>query len=93
MHSRIFRDEEKTKHSFLKLGLVASSTPFVTGRPVTLFKNRDIYSSGAVGIALTGLAPKVRSVFPGLRAITERLTVTRYVCSNKMAKMSNKIGS
>ncbi|TFK38965.1 hypothetical protein BDQ12DRAFT_722820 [Crucibulum laeve] len=35
-----------------KLGLMATSTPFITGRPVTLFQNRCIYESGAVGIAL-----------------------------------------
>ncbi|KAF7767884.1 hypothetical protein Agabi119p4_7127 [Agaricus bisporus var. burnettii] len=33
-----------------KLGLIASSTPFVTGRPVTLFQNHEIFSSGAVGL-------------------------------------------
>ncbi|KAF7972016.1 hypothetical protein HWV62_19221 [Athelia sp. TMB] len=37
-----------------KLGLLASSTPFITGRPVTLFHNGGVHSTGAVGLALTG---------------------------------------
>ncbi|KAL0060612.1 hypothetical protein AAF712_012615 [Marasmius tenuissimus] len=36
-----------------QLGLIASSTPFITGRPVTLFHNGKIYEDGAVGIAFT----------------------------------------
>ncbi|KAF5380758.1 hypothetical protein D9757_007162 [Collybiopsis confluens] len=35
-----------------QLGLLASSTPFITGRPVTLFYNQQVYETGAVGIAL-----------------------------------------
>ncbi|KIK69972.1 hypothetical protein GYMLUDRAFT_533491 [Collybiopsis luxurians FD-317 M1] len=37
-----------------QLGLLASSTPFITGRPVTLFHNQQIYDTGAVGVALKG---------------------------------------
>ncbi|KAJ3909032.1 hypothetical protein F5879DRAFT_188923 [Lentinula edodes] len=36
-----------------QLGLLASSTPFITGRPVTLFHNQQILDSGAVGVAFT----------------------------------------
>ncbi|KAK9894761.1 hypothetical protein P389DRAFT_198040 [Cystobasidium minutum MCA 4210] len=35
-----------------KTGLIASPTPFATGRPHTLFSGKDIYSDGAVGIAI-----------------------------------------
>ncbi|GAW09262.1 u3 snornp-associated protein cic1 utp30 family protein [Lentinula edodes] len=37
----------------VQLGLLASSTPFITGRPVTLFHNQQILDSGAVGVAFT----------------------------------------
>ncbi|KAJ4482544.1 hypothetical protein J3R30DRAFT_2188415 [Lentinula aciculospora] len=36
-----------------QLGLLASSTPFITGRPVTLFHNQQIFDTGAVGVAFT----------------------------------------
>ncbi|KAH8835355.1 hypothetical protein DL96DRAFT_1702347 [Flagelloscypha sp. PMI_526] len=42
------------KHSFpaaSQLGLLGASTPFITGRPVTLFENARIWDSGAVGVA------------------------------------------
>jgi small ligand-binding sensory domain FIST len=62
----------------LKIGLIASSTPFVTGRPVTLFHNANVHSSGAVGIALTGGGiPRSSIEFPGLKSITPPLIVTR----------------
>lgn len=77
------REPEGLSHSLQrfksanKLGLIASSTPFITGRPVTLFQNDRIYSGGAVGLALTSEpAPQINSIFPGLVAITERFTVT-----------------
>jgi len=63
-----------------KLGLIASSTPFVTGRPVTLFHNDRIYSDGAVGLALTKTTTpraKLKIGFPKLKALTPPLTVTR----------------
>jgi len=63
-----------------KLGLFGSSTPFVTGRPYTLIFNGSVTSSGAVGIALSaGRRPALKTAFPGLRAITTPLKVTRYV--------------
>ncbi|EGN98144.1 hypothetical protein SERLA73DRAFT_74375 [Serpula lacrymans var. lacrymans S7.3] len=64
-----------------KLGLIASWTPFVTGRPVTLFHDKNIYSSGAVGIALTNRegasTPTVGVKFSGLTSLTPVLKVTR----------------
>ena len=63
-----------------KLGLFCSSTPFVTGRPYTLIFNGSVTSSGAVGIALSaGRHPTLQTAFPGLRAITPPLKVTRCV--------------
>ena len=35
----------------MQMGLIASSTPFINGRPFTLFFNDEIHSSGAVGVA------------------------------------------
>lgn len=43
----------------VQLGLLASSTPFVTGRPFTLIHNDHIHSDGAVGFALS--SPSSRS--------------------------------
>ncbi|KAI0298130.1 hypothetical protein B0F90DRAFT_830891 [Multifurca ochricompacta] len=61
-----------------KLGLFASSTPFVTGRPFTLIHNGSVKSSGAVGIALSaGPRPALRTTFPGLHAITKPMEVTQ----------------
>ncbi|KAI9451105.1 hypothetical protein BJY52DRAFT_1125436 [Lactarius psammicola] len=61
-----------------QLGLFASSTPFVTGRPYTLLFNGSVKSSGAVGLALSaGPRPVSRTAFPGLRAITAPLKVTQ----------------
>ncbi|KAI0917578.1 hypothetical protein AcW1_007253 [Taiwanofungus camphoratus] len=60
-----------------KLGLIASSTPFVTGRPFTLFYGTSIHSTGAVGLCLTSSAGSRSHVeFPGLEAITAPLIVT-----------------
>ncbi|KAF8257491.1 hypothetical protein EI94DRAFT_1817694 [Lactarius quietus] len=50
-----------------KLGLFASSTPFVTGRPYTLIFNGSVKSSGAVGLALSaGPRPVSQTSFPDL---------------------------
>ena len=35
-----------------QVGLLTAQTPFITGRPHTLFHNGQIHSSGTVGIAL-----------------------------------------
>jgi hypothetical protein len=66
-------------HSRRKLGLIATSTPFITGRPVTLFHNQNIYDSGAVGIALK--KPKSRSIarteFMDAVTLSPPMTVTQ----------------
>ncbi|EKM48877.1 uncharacterized protein PHACADRAFT_59601, partial [Phanerochaete carnosa HHB-10118-sp] len=63
-----------------KLGFIASSTPFVNGRPHTLFFGNEVHSAGAVGIAFTSdgsAKPRMDMEFPELNAITDRLlTVT-----------------
>ncbi|KZT31892.1 hypothetical protein SISSUDRAFT_1067368 [Sistotremastrum suecicum HHB10207 ss-3] len=65
-----------------QMALHASSTPFLTGRPYTLFQDRSrIFSQGAVGIALGNLAsPQGRtSHFEGFQPIGTPNTVTRQV--------------
>ncbi|KAF8886103.1 hypothetical protein CPB85DRAFT_1420049 [Mucidula mucida] len=61
-----------------RLGLIATSTPFITGRPFTLFHNSNIYDSGAVGLALIN-RPRLTSTldFLGLSALSEPMTVTQ----------------
>ncbi|KAH7885163.1 hypothetical protein F5I97DRAFT_1340042 [Phlebopus sp. FC_14] len=63
-----------------KLSLIASSTPFLTGRPVTLFHNGQVHSDGAVGVALTSHTasppPAVDLAFPPLVALTPDVVVT-----------------
>ncbi|KIM66880.1 hypothetical protein SCLCIDRAFT_61631, partial [Scleroderma citrinum Foug A] len=60
-----------------KLALLASSTPFLTGRPVTLFYNGQIHSSGAVGIALLSSPPSHLALsFPTLVLLTPALPIT-----------------
>ncbi|GLB45542.1 hypothetical protein LshimejAT787_2301020 [Lyophyllum shimeji] len=60
-----------------KLGLIAASTPFITGRPVTLFHNDNIYDSGAVGLAFRR-APgaSAQTEFSGVLPISPVMTVT-----------------
>ncbi|THV03608.1 hypothetical protein K435DRAFT_621752, partial [Dendrothele bispora CBS 962.96] len=64
------------------LGLLASSTPFITGRSVTLFHNEHIYDSGAVGIALTNdnnVDSRYAFHLPsGLEALGETMVVTDF---------------
>lgn len=66
----------------VQLSLIASSTPFITGRPVTLFHNGSILSKGGVGIAFnsspSSLPPVVELSFPPLVALSANLNVTRY---------------
>jgi small ligand-binding sensory domain FIST len=61
---------------FVQMGLIASSTPFVNGRPFTLFFNDEVHSSGAVGVALrtpTFLEPTI--YFLGLKPLATGLGV------------------
>ncbi|KAF8650341.1 hypothetical protein AX16_005282 [Volvariella volvacea WC 439] len=55
----------------IKLGLIASSTPFVTARPVTLFYNQNIHSTGAVGVALLRRASATQGSSGSSIAFTE----------------------
>ncbi|KZT56379.1 hypothetical protein CALCODRAFT_497402 [Calocera cornea HHB12733] len=60
-----------------KLGMVSASTPFVTGRPFTLFHDARIYSSGAVGVALkSSVSPQNDVSFRGYTAISDALRIT-----------------
>lgn len=59
-----------------KLALLASSTPFLTGRPFTLFHNGRVHSSGAVGIAIPSPTPLLNLTFPPLVALTPPLRIT-----------------
>ncbi|KAH8114696.1 hypothetical protein DFH11DRAFT_1543945 [Phellopilus nigrolimitatus] len=60
-----------------QLGIVASSTPFVTGQPFTLVRNGKAQSTGAVGLALQ--SPPLDKVlrFDGLVQITPPLPVRK----------------
>ncbi|KAG8805880.1 hypothetical protein FRC19_007618 [Serendipita sp. 401] len=63
-----------------KIGSIASSTPFITGRPFTIFESGSIYSDGAVGVAIAGTkASGIHPNFSSLRPIGIPLLTTRYV--------------
>ncbi|KAG8949804.1 hypothetical protein FRC03_000240 [Tulasnella sp. 419] len=61
-----------------KLGIIGSSTPFVTGRPFTLLQGTRAYSDGAVGIAICGYdhGPRYHLGYEGLQRISDPYTVT-----------------
>ncbi|KAH7341621.1 hypothetical protein B0J17DRAFT_647306 [Rhizoctonia solani] len=61
-----------------QLGLIGSSTPFITGRPFTLFKGASIFSDGAVGIALLDQSSQDTTInFDGIYAVSEPMVVTQ----------------
>ncbi|ESK96870.1 hypothetical protein Moror_6448 [Moniliophthora roreri MCA 2997] len=62
-----------------QLGLYASSTPFITGRPVTLFENGRIHGSGAVGVGFINTdASGLRLKLPnGLTPLGSEMLVTK----------------
>lgn len=66
----------------LQIGLIASPTPFATGRPHTLFSGKDIHSEGAVGIAICRYPKRFQSEknlrmnYEGLQALGGPLEVT-----------------
>ncbi|KAJ7288536.1 hypothetical protein C8J57DRAFT_1280598 [Mycena rebaudengoi] len=60
-----------------KLGLIAASTPFVTGRPFTLFRNDKIYDSGAVGVAVKHPKSNVQVKFLGMKPLSSPMVVTQ----------------
>ncbi|KAG8904658.1 hypothetical protein FRB99_001378 [Tulasnella sp. 403] len=60
-----------------KLGLIGTSTPFVTGREHTLLLNSDVFSDGAIGFALkTDNNLRYRHGFNGLQPISEPYTIS-----------------
>lgn len=60
-----------------KMGLICSSTPFITGRPFTMFFDDRVYSEGAVGVAVSGIPHNFHVDFPAnLRSITPQVTIT-----------------
>jgi hypothetical protein len=60
--------------------MICSSTPFITGRPFTMFFNDRVYSEGAVGVAISDISHSFSVDFPAnLQPITPELTVTRCV--------------
>ncbi|KAF9468745.1 hypothetical protein BDZ94DRAFT_1246177 [Collybia nuda] len=75
-----------------KLGLFAASTPFITGRPFTLFHNKSIYESGAVGLVLKNTSWSrraiARSEFIGLSPISPQMIVTK--CEGNMVNSLDK---
>ncbi|KAJ3150449.1 magnesium ion transporter [Geranomyces michiganensis] len=65
--------------STTKLGLIGTMTPFVTGRPHTLYYNDKVLSGGLVGAAI--VSKRVRTTAPqpsftGLEALGEPLAIT-----------------
>jgi hypothetical protein len=60
--------------------MVCSSTPFITGRPYTMFFNDKVYSEGAVGVAISGVSRSFHLDFPvNLKPITPEAIITRSV--------------
>ncbi|ELU40699.1 hypothetical protein AG1IA_05267 [Rhizoctonia solani AG-1 IA] len=58
-----------------QLGLIGSSTPFITGRPFTLFEGTSVVSDGAVGVALFNhTTPSSDICFDGIYAVSEAQT-------------------
>jgi hypothetical protein len=58
--------------------MICSSTPFITGRPFTMFFNDRVYSEGAVGVAVSGTPHKFHVDLPGnLKPITPKVAITR----------------
>jgi hypothetical protein len=60
--------------------LIASSTPFLTGRPVTLFKGSSIFADGAVGLALFDQGSQQTTIeVENMQAVSPPMQVTQYV--------------
>lgn len=59
-------------------GLIGSSTPFITGRPFTLFKGSSIYPDGAVGVAIFDQRLQHASIeFKSIHAVSHPMEVTQ----------------
>ena len=62
------------------MGMICSSTPFITGRPFTMFLNDRVYSEGAVGVAISAVPHNSHVDFPAnLKSITPKVAITRCV--------------
>lgn len=72
--------------------MICSSTPFITGRPFTMFFNDRVYSEGAVGVAISGVSHSLHVDFPpNLQPLTPELTITRYVPHTDIASSSSRL--
>ncbi|KAJ7758552.1 hypothetical protein DFH07DRAFT_818510 [Mycena maculata] len=60
-----------------KLGLFATPTPFITGRPITLFQGDKIHESGAVGVALKHPKASARVQFLGMKPLCSPMVITQ----------------
>ncbi|KAF8208764.1 hypothetical protein K438DRAFT_2012730 [Mycena galopus ATCC 62051] len=72
-----------------KLGLFATPTPFITGRPVTLFQDDKIYGAGAVGLALRRPKANARVTFLGMEPFCPPMLVTKAE-GNLVISLDNK---
>lgn len=65
----------------MQSGILAAQTPFSTGRPVTLFQNKSIFSDGAVGLAYLAPPPSIAALelsYPTLTALGNPLPISRF---------------
>ncbi|KAF9410501.1 hypothetical protein BGZ94_001632 [Podila epigama] len=70
-----------------KVGLIASSTPFITGRPVTMFYNDQLVQDGVIGVSIvknnaTGndhnsTAPVSTVEYPSMSTLGPAMQITR----------------
>ncbi|KAG8806764.1 hypothetical protein FRC17_004821, partial [Serendipita sp. 399] len=85
-----FPETAKASNHLHLLGLFASSTPFITGRPFTLFESESIHSDGAVGVAIVGPKPlEIESNFSSLMHIGGSLLITS-ASSNMIYTMNER---
>ena len=76
--SRMFPPVLAQSETPQQLGLVASPTPFLNGKPFTLFRNGQLYTNGAVGVALPPrqlISPTHTIDYCGFQSTQERLTL------------------
>ncbi|KIJ54792.1 hypothetical protein M422DRAFT_64026 [Sphaerobolus stellatus SS14] len=60
-----------------QFGLIASSTPFITGHPYTLFYGDNVCASGAVGVALKTPTAEPTIAYHGLVPLSSPMRVTK----------------
>ncbi|CAI2170378.1 8657_t:CDS:2 [Funneliformis geosporum] len=61
-----------------KIGIIGTSTPFLTGRPFSLFHNNSVLSRGIIGVAITDKSFKnqLQVDHPSLNAVGDPLRIT-----------------